>query len=50
MSRTLWRSAPLLSRVNRRQAADMNFSFSSKLKDLQRRLRVFMDEHIYPNE
>src|SRR5437870_7772117 len=43
-------SAPLLLRVNRRQAADMNFSFSSKVKDLQRRLQVFMDEHIYPND
>src|SRR6202140_5535803 len=50
VSRTLWRSAPLLSRANRRQAADMNFSFSSKVTDLQRRLQVFMDEHIYPNE
>src|ERR1022692_3339005 len=28
----------------------MNFSFSSKVEDLQRRLQVFMDEHIYPNE
>jgi acyl-CoA dehydrogenase len=28
----------------------MNFSFSSKVQDLQRRLQVFMDEHIYPNE
>ena len=28
----------------------MNFSFSSKVTDLQRRLQVFMDEHIYPNE
>jgi acyl-CoA dehydrogenase len=28
----------------------MNFSFSSKVKDLQRRLQVFMDEHIYPHE
>ena len=28
----------------------MNLSFSSKVKDLQRRLQVFMDEHIYPNE
>jgi len=28
----------------------MDFSFSSKVKDLQRRLQVFMDEHIYPNE
>jgi acyl-CoA dehydrogenase len=29
----------------------MNFSFSSKVNDLQqRRLQVFMDEHIYPNE
>jgi acyl-CoA dehydrogenase len=28
----------------------MDFSFSDKVKDLQRRLQVFMDEHIYPNE
>ncbi len=28
----------------------MDFSFSSKVKDLQGRLQVFMDEHIYPNE
>jgi acyl-CoA dehydrogenase len=28
----------------------MDFSFSSKVKDLQRRLQVFMDEHIYLNE
>ena len=28
----------------------MNFSFSSKVKDLQQHLQVFMDEHIYPNE
>jgi acyl-CoA dehydrogenase len=28
----------------------MEFSFSGKVKDLQRRLQTFMDEHIYPNE
>ena len=28
----------------------MNFEFSDKTKELQRRLRVFMDEHVYPNE
>ena len=28
----------------------MNFDFSEKTKDLQRRLQAFMDEHIYPNE
>ena len=28
----------------------MNFSFSSKVKDLQRRLQVIMDDHIYPSE
>jgi acyl-CoA dehydrogenase len=28
----------------------MNFSFSGKVMDLQRRLLAFMDEHIYPNE
>src|ERR1039457_4085797 len=28
----------------------MDFAFSKKVEDLQRRLRAFMDEHIYPNE
>ena len=28
----------------------MGFEFSDKVKDLQRRLLAFMDEHIYPNE
>jgi acyl-CoA dehydrogenase len=28
----------------------MNFEFSEKTKDLQRRLQAFMDEHVYPNE
>jgi acyl-CoA dehydrogenase len=28
----------------------MNFEFSDKVKDLQRRLQAFMLEHIYPNE
>jgi acyl-CoA dehydrogenase len=28
----------------------MRFEFSDKVKDLQRRLQNFMDEHIYPNE
>ncbi len=28
----------------------MDFAFSEKTKDLQRRLQAFMDEHIYPNE
>jgi len=28
----------------------MDLNFSGKVKDLQRRLQVFMDEHIYPNE
>lgn len=28
----------------------MNFEFSDKMKDLQRRLQAFLDEHIYPNE
>ena len=27
----------------------MNFEFSDKVKDLQRRLQAFLDEHIYPN-
>jgi len=33
-----------------RQAGQMNFEFTEKTKDLQRRLQAFMDEHIYPNE
>jgi acyl-CoA dehydrogenase len=28
----------------------MDFAFSEKVKDLQRRLQAFMDEYIYPNE
>jgi acyl-CoA dehydrogenase len=28
----------------------VNFEFSDKAKDLQRRLQAFMNEHIYPNE
>jgi acyl-CoA dehydrogenase len=28
----------------------MNFDFSEKVTDLQKRLTAFMDEHIYPNE
>lgn len=28
----------------------MNFEFSEKTKELQKRLSAFMDEHIYPNE
>jgi len=28
----------------------MNFEFSPKVTDLQKRLHAFMDEHIYPNE
>jgi acyl-CoA dehydrogenase len=28
----------------------MDFAFSEKVRDLQRRLQSFMDEHIYPNE
>jgi len=27
----------------------VNFEFSDKVKDLQRRLQAFLDEHIYPN-
>jgi acyl-CoA dehydrogenase len=28
----------------------MNFEYSAKVKELEKRLRAFMDEHIYPNE
>ena len=28
----------------------MNFEYTEKVKELQKRLRAFMDEHIYPNE
>ena len=28
----------------------MNFDFSDKVRDLQRRLQSFLDEHVYPNE
>ena len=29
---------------------NMHFEFSDKVKDLQKRVNAFMDEHIYPNE
>jgi acyl-CoA dehydrogenase len=32
------------------QAECVNFEFSEKTKELQGRLRAFMDEHVYPNE
>src|SRR5260370_2437659 len=39
------------SSIARQQSTPtMNFDFSDKTKDLQRRLQAFMDEHIYPNE
>ena len=28
----------------------MNFAFSAKTKELQQRLQIFMDTHVYPNE
>jgi acyl-CoA dehydrogenase len=28
----------------------MDFAFSDRVKDLQRRLQAFLDEHIYPNQ
>ncbi|HKN77269.1 MAG TPA: acyl-CoA dehydrogenase family protein [Candidatus Acidoferrum sp.] len=32
------------------KAECVNFEFSGKTRELQRRLQAFMDEHIYPNE
>ena len=32
------------------EAVSVNFEFSNKTKELQRRLQAFMAEHIYPNE
>jgi acyl-CoA dehydrogenase len=32
------------------EADGVNFEFSEKTKELQRRLQTFMDEHVYPNE
>ena len=28
----------------------MDFEFSPKVKDLQKRVTAFMEEHVYPNE
>jgi acyl-CoA dehydrogenase len=28
----------------------MEFEFSPKVKDLQKRVTAFMEEHVYPNE
>src|SRR6476659_2280250 len=36
---------PLCGRIN-----PMNFDYSAKVQELQKRLTTFMDEHIYPNE
>jgi acyl-CoA dehydrogenase len=33
-----------------KKVGGVNFEYSEKTKDLQRRLSAFMDEHIYPNE
>ena len=30
--------------------ATMDFGYSAKSQDLQRRVAAFMDEHVYPNE
>jgi acyl-CoA dehydrogenase len=46
--RTFSRSAPPLSPADKEPR--VNFEFSDKAKDLQRRLQAFLDEHIYPNE
>jgi acyl-CoA dehydrogenase len=32
------------------RTADMQFDHSQKVKDLQKKLTAFMDEHVYPNE
>jgi acyl-CoA dehydrogenase len=29
---------------------DMNFEYSGKVRELEQRLRAFMDQHVYPNE
>ena len=34
----------------KRKALRMNFEYSQKVQELQKRLSAFMDEHIYPNE
>src|SRR6267378_2375322 len=45
---TLSKSVPWLSPADKEPP--VNFEFSDKVKGLQRRLQVFLDEHIYPNE
>jgi acyl-CoA dehydrogenase len=39
-----------VSEIAGEQAECVNFEFSEKTKELQGRLRAFMDEHVYPNE
>jgi acyl-CoA dehydrogenase len=46
--RTLSKSVPRLSPADKE--LPLHFEFSHKVKDLQRRLQAFLDEHIYPNE
>src|SRR6201998_459198 len=46
--RTLSKSEPRLSPADK--DVSVNFEYTDKVKDLQRRLQTFLDEHIYPNE
>src|ERR1700676_3572100 len=45
---TLSKSGPRLSPEDK--DVPVNFEFSDKVKQLQRRLQIFLDEHVYPNE
>jgi acyl-CoA dehydrogenase len=40
----------IISRDVVRKMSAMDFAFSDKAIDLQKRLQAFMDEHVYPNE
>src|SRR5579863_4919904 len=45
-----WTDFSIAQSLDKKQPTTMNFDFSEKTKDLQRRLQAFMDEHIHPNE
>ncbi len=43
-------STTLIELRERSKGIFMNFEYTAKVKELQKRLCAFMDEHIYPNE
>ena len=45
-----WPACRPTNNANQIEGQSVDFEHSQKVKDLQKRLSAFMDEHIYPNE